>query len=166
METFAFHYGHYLKKVSKVYYFQVLKNRMSLVIGALILMASVAVMLLAQSLLYGGLTALVVVALGLELATYLVIKPNRRLKDPRINAEYHVAFDEEHLALESKGAQSKVAWDHFVKVWENGEFYLLFHNKKQFWFVPKEAFQNREQEQKFRQTVLKHHKITSGLIRS
>lgn len=42
-----------------------------------------------------------------------------------------------------EGANSKAKWNYFVKVWENEDYYLLFHNKRQCWIIYKRALTDR-----------------------
>ncbi|WP_336787309.1 YcxB family protein [Paenibacillus sp. MMO-177] len=97
--------------------------------------------------------------------TQCIIHPRRIVKDRKLNGEFEYSFNSDNLELTVADGTSKVNWSYFAKVWENEHFYFLFHNKRQYWIVPKESFRDAKQEQLFRQIVQSHHPIATGVIR-
>lgn len=165
MERFEYHYGAFLRKATKAYYFQVLKNVVNMIIGGLILLLCLGLFLLTKSIYLGIVSTALALVLIFEVVFYIVIQPTKQLKDPRLNKEINVSFDDKAITLITDTIHSQVAFEYFIRAWENEEFYLLFHTKKQFWFFPKAAFKGQEQEKKFRSHIMKYHKISTGLIR-
>ncbi|WP_336772052.1 YcxB family protein [Paenibacillus sp. MMO-58] len=108
--------------------------------------------------------AVVVLAL-LNYVTQCIVHPRRIVKDRKLNGEFEYSFNSDNLELTVADGTSKANWSNFAKVWENVHYYFLFHNKRQYWIIPKESFRNAEQEQLFRQIVQSHHPIATGVIR-
>lgn len=165
MEQFSFHYSSYIRKVSKIGYFRGIKNRIRLTFISLFLLLSISVLAATQSLLLGIVSIAVLLITLIEIVNRIYFAPMKLSKDQRYNKDFMVCFDSNEISLASDEISSKVAYDFFTGVWENHEFYLLFHNKKQFWFLPKKEFRDQNQEQTFRGYITKYHKISSGVIR-
>lgn len=101
----------------------------------------------------------------LNYVTQVIVHPRRIMKVRNLNSRYEISFNSDDFELKAPEGASKVNWSFFAKVWENEHYYFLFHNKRQYWIVPKESFRSAEQEQLFRNIVQSHHKIATGVIR-
>jgi len=72
-------------------------------------------------------------------------------------AERHVEFDDQELrAAHAMGAKASIPFNMVVKVREPGPFYLLYISRVEAALVPKNAFESREDEKKFRQILVQH----------
>lgn len=109
--------------------------------------------------------AAVILVAVLNYVTQVILNPRRMSKDINLRSPIEASFDASDFELKIADGVSKVGWSFFAKVWENKDYYFLFHNKRQYWIVPKEAFRDVEQEQVFRSIVQKHHPIRTGVIR-
>lgn len=165
MEQFSFHYAKYMQEVSRIHYFAKFKNR--LILGTVLIYVLICLVLLfyVQSYVFGLTAVAILFVLGLEIMKRTRWLPGKQMKDPRFDRDYHVSFNRNEITLSSDDLSAKVPFKQFIKVWENGQYYFLFHNNKQFWYLPKKAFQSPEQEKTFREYVSKHQTIRSGLIR-
>ncbi|GMK46001.1 hypothetical protein PghCCS26_31290 [Paenibacillus glycanilyticus] len=165
METIRFHYGQHAARAMKSLYFQTLRIRLTWVFEILLVITCFSLAVVTNSRLLAVIAAAVVVVALLNFVTHCIVHPRRIVKDRKLNGEFEYSFNSDHLKLTVTDGTSNVNWSHFAKVWENERYYFLFHNKRQYWIIPKESFRNSEQEQVFRRIVQSHHPITTGVIR-
>ncbi|NBC68815.1 YcxB family protein [Paenibacillus sacheonensis] len=165
MQEIQFNFGSSLKQVNRAHYFHVRRNLIAISVFALIMLLFLAAIAMWDPWLLWVAIPTVVILSAFDAWKKFVLAPRRKMKDPRYNQLFTFAFDEMELSLSAPELSSKINVDYLVNVWENAEFYLLFHDKRNFWYIPKASFKNREQEQYFRAIILKHHRISTGIMK-
>lgn len=165
METIQFNYGQHVGKAMKSLYFQTLKIRLTWVFEIVFVLICIILAIVMNSRVLAIIAAATILVSVLNYVTQVIVHPRRISKARNLNSSYEISFDSDDFELKAPEGASKVNWSFFAKVWENDHYYFLFHNKRQYWIVPKEAFRHAEQEQLFRSIVQSHHKIATGIIR-
>lgn len=165
MESINFTYGNHFSRVANLILFNSIKYRIILSLELLLFICCFLIALWsdANTLLY--ISFGVLAAMLLNVVSQVVIIPNKMAKDPKFNQQIEMSFDSESIELRVAEAASKVKWNYFEKVWENNDYYLLFHNKKQYWIIPKGSIKDSEQHDLLRNHIAKNHEIRSGIIR-
>ncbi|MCM3629933.1 YcxB family protein [Paenibacillus glycanilyticus] len=165
METIQFNYGQHAGRAMKSLYFQTLRIRLTWVFEIVLFVACTVFSIALHSRPLALIAAMVIIVSVLNYVTQVIVHPRRIRKSRDLNGQFEISFDANDFELKMSEGASKVEWGFFSKVWENKQYYFLFHNKRQYWIVPKEAFRNAEQEQLFRSIVQSHHQIATGVIR-
>jgi hypothetical protein len=165
LETLHFNYNPHLKKAMKTYYFNSLKIRLLWLFELLVFIFCMTVAVMTDSMMLVFISIGLLIILVLNYVRHVIFVPNKLLKDKNYIHDVGITFNASEFELKIENAVSKVNWSFFVKLWENDRYYFLFHNKRQYWFIPKAAFQNAEQEQLFRSIAQSHQRIATGVIR-
>ncbi len=93
------------------------------------------------------------------LYSILVVGPRRYFRgDGKFRDKYEVTFSDDGIAVKTKHIDSKLAWSLYTRVIEGAGMYLLVYGKetRMMTLVPKRAFQNRMQEDAFRELLARH----------
>jgi hypothetical protein len=165
MESIKFTYGNHFSSVAKLLLYNSIKYRIILSLELLLFICCFVIAIWSDSntLLY--ISFGVLATMLLNVVSQVVIIPNKMAKDPKFNQQIEMSCDSESIELRVAEAASKVKWNYFEKVWENNDYYLLFHNKKQYWIIPKGSIKDSEQHNLLRNHITKYHEIRSGIIR-
>jgi hypothetical protein len=105
------------------------------------------------SLLRLSLMVLSVLFLGILAALHWVVPRIWFRRDPKFQDEYQLRFDERGLYFNTRNMDSQIDWDFYQQVIEDGKFFLLVFGKNQFTVVPKRAFANAGEIERFRALV-------------
>ncbi|MFC5470703.1 YcxB family protein [Cohnella suwonensis] len=161
----TYKYSDYLTRALRGYHHNSLRFWLSNSLGlAVILLEIVAYAFTSNaSLLWIALFVLVI--LGLSYVTAAFWQPAKLSTDPTYRKTFAISVGEDDIRLSSEDVNSEASWDLVKSVWETKAFYYIFLGKKQFWIVPRDRFDNAEEEERFRRIVGKHREIRSGLIR-
>ena len=151
--SFTYTEEEYMRAV-RVFYARAYHTRFNFLLGAL-------VTLLGLLMLASGVDALfttVCLAIGLmftALNLYVhFVTPRLHYKaNPKLRERYELDFSDEGILYRSKGAETRLEWGFYSKVWETGEFYLLGYGKDMFSVIPKRAFPDDAQEEAFREML-------------
>ena len=112
-------------------------------------------------------TLLFVVLLeGALLYNALVALPRKYFRgDPKFHDRYQLTFSDEGIKLKTPHIDSKLAWSLYTKVVEGRDLYLLIYGTetRMMTAVPKRVFLNRDQENQFRELLVRHISDHSGL---
>jgi len=78
--------------------------------------------------------------------------------DGKFRDKYEVTFSDDGIAVKTKNIDSKLSWSLYTRVVEGAGMYLLIYGKetRMMTMVPKRAFQNRLQEDAFRELLARH----------
>lgn len=147
------------------YFFKTLKYRLIYSFGIIVLIFSVFVLRVNFS---TGLLFVCLFLLFLLIIMFVnicILSPVRFTKDRRYQKVFTLSYNENGVELRSEDLSSQIHWQYFKKVWETKQLYYLFHDKRQFWIVPKSKFASRDQEDVFRELVCKYHQIQTGVNR-
>ncbi len=167
MGQIRYYYEDHIKKAAKSFYFKSLKMLLIYLFEGLLSLFCLILSVLNSSLI------LFAVSIGLILAmlsTYFsetIIIPNKLIqhKNEKVKREVIMTFNSSGIERQTVDSHTKVSWTHFIRVWENKDYYLLFNNNRQYWIVPKKALVDTSEEDSFRTYILNHHNITSGITR-
>ena len=78
--------------------------------------------------------------------------------DGKFRDQYEVTFSDECIRVKTSQIDSKLAWSLYTKVLEGRDMYLLVYGRdlRMMTAIPKRAFTNKEQENKFRELIKRH----------
>ena len=103
---------------------------------------------------------------GALLYNVLVVLPRKYFRgDPKFQDRYELTFSGEGVKLKTSQIDSKLAWSLYSKVVEGRDLYLLVYgtDARMMTAVPKRVFLNRDQENQFRELLVRHISNHSGL---
>lgn len=85
------------------------------------------------------------------------ITPSIRFNhEPKFRDEYTLTFSDDGLEFMTDHLSSKLDWEYYFKAWESDRLYLLFYGKSLFTIIPKRAFDDEDQENRFRSIISKN----------
>jgi hypothetical protein len=138
-------------RAARIYFARTYHTRFNMWLGAcLALLGGAGVLLGAESLLATLclMTGLALLALGYA-GNY--VTPRRQYRaNPKLRERYELDFSDGGILFRSKGAETRLEWGFYSKVWETPEFYMLVYGKDMFSVIPKRAFRDGLQEEAFR----------------
>lgn len=167
MGEISFYYGDHIKKAAKLFYFKSLKIILIYLLEGFLFLLCLILSILHSSLILFAVSMGLILAMFSAYLSETIIIPNKLIQviDGKVKRKVIITFNSNGVERQTVDSHTKVSWTHFNKVWENKDYYLLFNNNKQYWIVPKIAFIDSSEEDKFRTYILNHHKITSGITR-
>jgi hypothetical protein len=87
----------------------------------------------------------------------LFILPHRWYKiQPKLREEYKLVFSDAGIVFQTAGVDSKLEWSIYNKWLSFKDFYLLYYGKGAMSIIPRRAFASREDDQTFRDLLIKH----------
>jgi hypothetical protein len=96
----------------------------------------------------------------------LVALPRKYFRgDARFRDRYELAFSDECIKLKTPQIDSKLAWSLYTRIVEGRDMYVLIngHETRTMTAIPKRAFLNADQENRFRELIARHIPDHSGL---
>jgi len=123
------------------------------------------VLLTEPFILWGGL-AFVVLFEGALVYNVLVTLPRKYFRgDAKFRDRYELTFSDEGIKVKTPQIDSKLAWSLYTKVVEGRDMYVLIYGNetRTMTAVPKRAFVNEDQENRFRELIARHIPDHSGL---
>ena len=133
-----------------------------LLVGGAVMMS---VLLTEPFILWGGL-AFVVLFEGALVYNVLVTLPRKYFRgDAKFRDRYELTFSDEGIKVKTPQIDSKLAWSLYTKVVEGRDMYVLIYGNetRTMTAVPKRAFVNEDQENRFRELIARHIPDHSGL---
>jgi YcxB-like protein len=102
-----------------------------------------------------SLTALLAcLVLLLIVFTALVVVPAQIYKgSQKLKQDYELIFSDEGILFRTSSIDSRLAWDLYKSWIENAEFFILYHGKREFSVIPKRAFENDEEQKRFKELL-------------
>lgn len=97
--------------------------------------------------------ALGVVLMALIYVSHFVTPRRHYEANPKLRERYELYFADGGILFRSKGAESRIEWSFYSKVWETAEFYMLVYGKDMFSVIPKRVFRDGAQEKSFREML-------------
>ena len=88
-----------------------------------------------------------------------ILAPRKYFRgDGKFRDKYQVTFSDDGIAVKTANIDSKLSWSLYTRVVEGAGMYLLIYGKetRMMTMVPKRAFQNRMQEDAFRELLGRH----------
>lgn len=70
---------------------------------------------------------------------------------PKFNERNTLTFDDEGIHFQTSTIDARLRWDTYNEMFENNEVFLLIYGKRMYSVIPKRAFKNEEEEDRFRQ---------------
>lgn len=139
-----------------------------LIIFGLLLVAG-AVMLsliITESFVFLASLAFVVLLEGALFYNVLVTLPRKYFRgDAKFRDRYELTFSDEGIKVKTPQIDSKLAWSLYTKAIEGRDMYVLIYGNetRTMTAVPKRAFLNQDQENRFRELIARHIPDHSGL---
>lgn len=96
----------------------------------------------------------------------LVTLPRKYFRgDAKFRDRYELTFSDEGIKVKTPQIDSKLAWSLYTKVIEGRDMYVLIYGNetRTMTAVPKRAFVNEDQENRFRELITRHIHDHSGL---
>lgn len=152
--SFTYTEEEYVRAV-RAFYARVYHTRFNFSLGAFVVLLGVLMLALGVDALF----PIICLAVGLSLLALNVvahfITPRRYYAaNPKLRERYELDFSDEGILFRSKGAESRIEWSFYSKVWEMPEFYLLVYGKDMFSVIPKRVFRDDgSQEKSFRELL-------------
>lgn len=75
-------------------------------------------------------------------------------KNANLYNEVRYSFDTDNLHIESSGSSSSIAFDKITEYRKEKEYWLIYLSKGQFFYIPLEAFQNKQDRQQFSDRIV------------
>jgi len=132
--------------------------RLAVLFGLILFCALVLTLLIGEFPIWATIMLTMLVEASL-LYNVVVVGPRRYFRgDGKFRDKYELTFSDEGIAVKTKQIDSKLAWSLYTKVIEGAGMYLLVYGKetRMMTMVPKRAFQNRMQEDAFRELLARH----------
>ena len=139
-------------RAARIFYERTYRTRLNMWLGAALALLGAAGIVLAGDFALLTLGCFVMGAVLLSLG-YVGrhVTPRRIYRaNPKFRDRYELEFSDRGIHFRSKGADTRLEWDFYSKVWETEEFYLLVYGKDMFSVIPKRAFGDASQEESFR----------------
>ncbi len=139
-------------RAARLFYARAYRTRFNLWFGALLALLGAAGLVLEGEV---AVLSTVCLLMGAVLLSFgyvgHYVTPRRVYEaNPKFRELYELDFTEEGIRFRSKGADTRLEWGFYSKVWETEEFYLLVYGKDMFSVIPKRAFREPLQEESFR----------------
>lgn len=95
------------------------------------------------------LIVLVIWVIVVILSLFIIPRIHYR-QNPKLRDECFLTFSENGIKFKTSYIDSNIEWSLYNKIWESKEFYYLFHGKAMFSIIPKRAFVNEQDENRFK----------------
>ena len=127
--------------------------------GGLFLLGIADLALFGYSMLWAMVVGLSVFFLLMLIFAYFVV-PNLVFKrDNKLHDKYTLEFADEGINFKTVNLNSRLEWKIYNKVVEGEKFFLLYWGKYTFTVIPKRAFANESDQQKFRELIIERIKV-------
>jgi hypothetical protein len=138
--------------------------RLTNAFGWMYIIVSIIVCINQPSIFMIGTGAAVLSGLFFQYVRLYTIYP-RKCKNQSFSRIYTISIDDNGIHLNAEESQFYLSWKHIEKVWRTGDFYYLFFDKTQYWFIPTECFKDSHEHRMFLHITQKYHKIQVGINR-
>ncbi|WP_433944923.1 YcxB family protein [Paenibacillus sp. SN-8-1] len=97
-------------------------------------------------------TILVVISLiflFISVAKLFIVPRMAFRREPKFKEEYHLLFNDDGILFKAGGINSNITWDYYNGIKETKDFIYLYYGKRGYSIIPKRAFENNEEVNKF-----------------
>ena len=77
-------------------------------------------------------------------------------RNPKLAERYHLTFSDSGIDFRTTSLESKIAWTHYTRLLENQALILLLYGTRMYTVIPKRAFIDGEQHDRFMALARKH----------
>jgi len=73
--------------------------------------------------------------------------------NPKFTETYHLVLDRSGIQFRTKSIDSRITWEHYTKVLEDDRLWLLVYGRRMYSVIPKRAFKDDNEMDRFRSLV-------------